>query len=156
MLLGTWISNLRNLAILYIGVLIIAAGVLGGFFYIAYQDNTYIETQAALKADIHGFVDVYSFSKNSEAALRKAVEQRLKSRDISSFYLLSDKNGNRITGNLHTMPNVIEDQDGEFFIYQIPYSEVIGNAPKQKDAFFPHYDVIAKTMVLSGYFELLV
>lgn len=156
MQLDAWISNVRNLAILYTGVLIIAACVVGSFLYIVYQGNNYTETQAALKVDIHGFIDIYTFSENPEAALRKAIEQRLESRDISSFYLLSDKNGNRITGNLHTVPSVIEDQDGDFVLYEIPYSEVIGNAPEQKDAFFPHYDVIAKTLTVGDGMSLLV
>lgn len=156
MQLGAWISNVRNLAILYTGVLIIAVCVVGGFLYIAYQGITYAETQAALKADIHGFMDVYNFSENPEAALRKAVEERLESRDNSSFYLLSDKNGNRITGNLHTVPSVVADQDGDFVLYDIPYGEVIGNAPEQRDAFFPHYDVIAKTLTVGDGMSLLV
>lgn len=156
MQIGAWISNVRNLAILYTGVLIIAACVVGSFLYIVYQGNTYTETQAALKADIRGFIDVYNFSENPEAALRKAVEQRLEVQDISSFYLLSDKNGNRITGNLHTVPSVMEDQDGDFVLYEVPYSEVIGNAPEQKDAFFPHYDVIAKTLTVGDGMSLLV
>lgn len=156
MQLSAWISNVRNLAILYTGVLIIAVCVVSGFLYFAYQGNTYTETQAALKADIHGFIDVYHFSENPEATLRKAVEQRLESPDIGSFYLLSDKNGNRITGNLHTVPNVMEDQDGDFVLYEIPYSEVIGNAPEQTDAFFPHYDVMVKTLTLGDGTSLLV
>lgn len=156
MQLGAWISNVRNMAILYTGVLIIAACVVGSFLYIVYQGNTYTETQAALKADIHGFIDVYNFSENPEATLRKAVEQRLESPDIGSFYLLSDKNGNRISGNLHSVPSVMEDQDGDFVLYEIPYSEVIGNAPEQKDAFFPHYDVLAKTLTVGDGTSLLV
>ncbi|AFT72440.1 Histidine kinase [Alloalcanivorax dieselolei B5] len=156
MQLGAWISNVRNLAILYTGVLIIAACVAGSFLYIAYHGNTYTETQAALEVDIHGFSDVYDFSENPEATLRKAVEQRLESPDIGSFYLLSDKNGNRITGNLYTVPSVMEDQDGDFVLYDIPYGEVIGNAPEQKDAFFPHYDVLAKTLTVGDGMSLLV
>jgi signal transduction histidine kinase len=156
MKLGAWISNVRNLAILYLGLLIIAICVVGGFLYIAYQDHTYTETQAALNADIHGFIDIYNFSENPESTLRKAVEQRLESPDVGSFYLLSDKNGNQIIGNLHTLPSVIDGQDGDFVIYEIPYSDVIGNAPEPKDALWPHYDVLAKTLTLGDGISLLV
>ncbi|MDP2699766.1 HAMP domain-containing sensor histidine kinase [Thalassospira sp.] len=156
MQIGAWISNVRNLAILYMGVLIIAACVVGGFLYITYYGNNYAETQTALNIDIYGFIDVYDFSENPEVALRRAVERRLESRDISSFYLLSDQNGNRITGNLHTVPGVMEDKDGDFVLFDIPYSDVTGNAPEQKDAFFPHYDVIAKTITVGDGMSLLV
>jgi signal transduction histidine kinase len=147
--LSLWISNIRNLAIVYFGVLVIAAGVVGGFLYLAYQSNAYIESKAAIEADIQGFVDIYNISRSSEA-LQHALAQRLKSRDISSFYMLLDAKGKWLAGNIKALPTEIEYQDNGFVIYDVPYGDVIGNVPEERDLFYPHYDVMIKSVTLGG------
>jgi signal transduction histidine kinase len=135
--------------------LLVTASVVGTFLHIAYQKNAYTETKAALNADILGFMDVYNFS-GSINAVRSAVDQRLKSREISSFYLLLDKNAERITGNLLVMPAIFDSRDGDFVIYEIPYGEPVGNAPKEHDPIHPYYDVMIKTTTFDDGTTLLI
>mgnify|MGYP001555225708 CR=1 FL=1 len=143
----SWISSIRHLAILYVGVLFVSSGVVGTFLYIAYHNNANTETRAALKADARGFIDIYSISKTADS-LRNAVNQRLKNRDVSSFYLLNDSNGKRIAGNLYSLPKEIDDRDGDFITYEIPYGKVIGNAPQEHNIFHPFYDVMTLSVAL--------
>ena len=151
----TWISNIRNLAILYVGLLMIAACVVGGFLYIAYERNAYTETKAAIETDIHGLVDVYNLS-NNVVTLQNAVEQRLKNRHLSSFYLMIDKTGKRIVGNLKAIPKIADSHDSEFTIYEVPYEDVIGDLPENPDSLWLHYDIISKTITLGDGITLLV
>ncbi|MCG8639416.1 MAG: HAMP domain-containing histidine kinase [Desulfobacterales bacterium] len=154
---GSWIGNLRNLALFHIGVFLVSGVIVSVFLYLAYQTNVYAETRAALKADIHGFVDAYHFSRNP-STLRNLVEQRMKSRDISSFYLLMDENGNRITGNLQAMPSVIDSREDEFTIYEVHDDEVTGNAPERGPYhhFDPYYDVMTVSVAFENGMSLLV
>lgn len=145
--MSTWISNIRNLAILYGGVLVLAACVVGGFLYISYQRHAYTESKAAINADIQGLVDFYHFT-GSARALETMVEQRLKNEEISSFYLLLDAQGKKLAGNLKTTPPLPEEQDGDFIVYDLPYGNVIGNAPEERDPLHAHYDVMMKTAIL--------
>lgn len=152
-----WISNTRNLAFFHIGLFLLSGVVVGVFLYLAYHTNVFKETKAALRADVHGFSDVYHYN-GSAADLKRAVEQRLKSRNISSFYLLMDEQGRRIIGNLKEMPQQVETHDGEYTLYEVHHDKVWGNAPPKSPytTFHPYYDIMALTFELENGMRLLV
>ncbi len=156
MRLSTWVSNIRNLAILYVGIFMLATCVVGGFVYLAYYNNSYVETKAALEADIQGFSDVYTFSGKQISVVEKVIEKRLEKDRNSSFYLLLNADGGYVTGNIHTLPQVAESRSGDYVVYEVPYENVIGNAPSKHDFFTDHYDILTKRLAFENQMVLLV
>lgn len=152
-----WISNTRNLAVFHIFLFLVSGVVVGVFLWLAYQNNAYKESKAALKTDLHGFSDVYDLN-GSATDLRNAVEQRLKSRELSSFYLLMDEQGRRITGNLNEMPTIVDEIDGEFVVYDLHHDDAGVRAPEKSiyTFFNPYYDIMTITLELENGMTLLV
>ena len=145
-MLGRWVSNLRNLAALYVGMLVISAGVVGSFLYIAYQSNAYSMSKAAIEADMSGLVDIYHYA--GADTVRSALEQRLNHLDAGIFYMLYHVDGSWLTGNLKTQPNRMTHQDGDFIVYAIPYDYLTPHALKQQKSFASHYHVMTKVTIL--------
>jgi outer membrane protein len=80
---------------------------------------------------------------------RSAVTSRINQQQVSSFYLLSELNGPRLAGNINMLPPIEEALEDGFELFDIPYSDLTENAPPSRDYFYPHYDVLAKSTLLT-------
>lgn len=144
---GNWISNVRHLALLYTGALILAACIFGTFLYIVHQDNSYLESKAAIRADVQGFIDIYTLS-NDINVVKHTIEERLKKHDVTSFYSLYNHLHQVLASNIKELPPMGGFLDDDFIFYEIPHENVSGREHFKPALFHSHYDVLAMTIQL--------
>lgn len=147
--LRKWTGDIRRLATLYFVFLAASVVCVGIFLYSAYRTNLYAESKAAIEADLQGLIDLHRIT-DDPLALKVAVNSRVNQQQVSSFYFLSELNGPRLAGNINTLPPNKETLLDGFELFDIPYSDITENAPPSRDYFYPHYDVLAKSAILTN------